>query len=701
MSLSAALLAELDRQDGPRFVRILTLEWSGVRIRVSDADVGYPYYAEGRVKSWNGTTSRPEPGRLGGYGSMSVEIFDGDDTFRPMLEEPKAGGGRATLELTFPDVGYANGTVVEFVGDIGEWSWSGESFCWTVEIKGLENRQNVEVGERVNRETFREARCGVDENAIVPIVFGDNVQRVPCYAIDRPGSASLAYPLNLCDDNLYLTFTAEERGFPAGVDVRLSVGVPGNVEHITGYFPALDSNRFIIKWRSSWIVAGRMNAIIARNGTRYLTIPLSIVPEGARIGGHTFVTYDYGCRQDIIAEVAVSGSSVIVNREPADQTYAVNGGERFAILDVGPSPFWDAGTPVVEESTWTYAVSHFPAVVNRVEGRSTVTIEGSPPFDFYREYNPAAYSVIADDRRWNPQMGRSASDPGITTVTVASPPTDQGFSDPMLYVSMNGILPRADWGVWVLATHPTLGDVPSDMVDKASLLPLAEGRPMRGYVDRAEKLHDLLNQIAYAYGGTFCYRNGQLTFAHLAAPPDETEVVYTVQPATTLNGSITRRTAPTDPATRIEGRFKHTGAAEATTVVVESLEAGAIFGKRTEAVDVWCFQDGIAVAEAIRNWLQYGLNRSLYVGFTMGVNGHKVGPGDVVFCNHPQLPFEYARVLSVVRTAASTINNQFETTEVEAVMFQRSFPVRAALPVEPCDEDAPLPPVPTETRNVV
>ena len=345
---------------------------------------------EDLVVAFGDVSIAAEPGRVGGFGTCTVELSDNDLALRDVFDtQPGVQNRPAYLHLFFItdeddalDTDWPDDRVTLFGGTIAAPAdWSEATGVWRLTIQGLEEYEDKKIGREFNRVNFPEANCeDATDEAIIPIAYGSPVYRVPAVVIDRPGAGYLGTTLLQHDLSAEIHLDASKLNFTIGSEISLVVGYPGNFEVIVGTFLA-DGTTFTLSSpkhyaRGSIEVSGTTDGTYAVGGVHYIKIPKSdfnnlAIPgvddedkwKRSR-GGYIFHLFHNGgwTAYPILLWRGV-GDDVAVLQWPKDEPLP-SSSSPYAISTLpGLIAVWPPGTPVYEIGTWTYAINHMPIVV--------------------------------------------------------------------------------------------------------------------------------------------------------------------------------------------------------------------------------------------------------------------------------------------------------------------------------------------------
>src|SRR5690606_15949384 len=110
-----------------------------------------------------------------------------------------------------------------------------------------------------------------------------------------------------------------------------------------------------------------------------------------------------------------------------------------------------------------------------------------------------------NNQSYNEELGREDDDPGVTTLTISSSPTQNGFSDNKIYATIKGIVDDADNVlddpasiIQHLLTNPFLGNISSDFIDADSFTAAAGSIVTKmAFANQEEKkLNELVSNLA-------------------------------------------------------------------------------------------------------------------------------------------------------------------------------------------------------------
>lgn len=651
-TLTANAATEAAKATGAFPRRILEIQWGGATgtLYYSDEPLatadGDPVNAAGIVLDWGELHLQAEPGRIGGHGDVKLELADSDYTLKTLFEtEPGPQNKTAYIHLWFVGTTWPTDRVTLFGGMLtAPLSFEMTRGAWSVSVKGFEHLLDREIGLRMTGGIFPEIACNPQEGTIIPVVFGEDVRRVPCHVIDRPGYANVGTTLQVLDGALYIHASAADTGFTLDTAIQLIVGGPGRWERLFGSFnDAGDRTEFNITSRGAILAEGNLS-FFGSGGVRYLTVPKADLPDlGAtsRAGYPLYVKQANGVWvATMITQWDFEASSIVVAYK-GNLNVTLGADYKIGSLP-GDIPIWPAGTPVYEVGTWKYACSHLPSAgVSRVEGRGSISLPGGENREIFMTINPVYYSVDLDDNAYNANLGRDGGDPGICTISLLFNPVEQGLAEETIYVTLDGVTDDNTTSGTVL-TDPAdiiknllenefLGNIGSSFINATSFTSAAgtTATVVMAAILEQRPLSDLVGELAQQAACLLFWDQGQ---AHLQAMSN------------TLSGSqLTLTEANTKPTVKIEdqsvkdtvvtevtGKFRLATPSPETGLVRKSSEAEGYWGKKSKEINLSAYQAPTSVALMTEFWLQYWLNLHRVVTVETFLPALKIQPGDVV-----------------------------------------------------------------------
>jgi hypothetical protein len=309
----------------------------------------------------------------------AFDLIDADLAIRDLIAAASAIGplGRRVLfRLTFPGVLWDDATTL-FDGFIDKADFDAIQRIWRLEAVGWDKALDAEFLPTVSKRSF--PKLPIDDTrasrAVLPLVIGDPVYRVPAVLIARPGFGRLGTELRLWHQNLYLHADAGDLGFPLDGEVSLAVGWPGNYEIVTGGFVGSEDDdteaedfeprkRFVIRSRTRVWASGtalRAGALSASSPTlRFIGLPVADLPSSAAadvIGRVIYYRDDYQFRttgsgaivwRSMVATMASVGTGYVLVGYNSDRLQLHHAYDYFVADPQGLDVIWPPGTPVTQ-----------------------------------------------------------------------------------------------------------------------------------------------------------------------------------------------------------------------------------------------------------------------------------------------------------------------------------------------------------------
>lgn len=648
-SLTIAAANQSQLQHGAFPTHVLEVRWTGGTVYYANRDLTTPITAQGRVIEWNDLSLDAGVEKVGGYSQLNVKLADHDGALRALAAvEPGFGGTLAYLHLWFVGTDWSD-RVTLFAGVVAKRGTAGSDWdlktgTWSLKLDGYEKQLVNDLGQVLRREEFPDVKCSLVEGQIIPIAFGDPVRRVPAVVIDRPGSSQLGSQLLIQHDYLYLYRNAQEDGFTLDTLITIYIGVPGNVETLTGgFFDAADRRKFTIYSRSAFLCDGVTAGEYAEAGRRYLLIQETDVPDPAtsRIGyliylylNFEWFAYHIDLWNDVGAQIACLNVSGIT----------VPGGTywRISSRPSGHVPVWPPGTAVWQGGDWIYAVNFLPSEeVIRVEARGPVqnTGGGSEQRAWY-SYNDTYWEANLNNQDFNEQLGREEDDEGLTTISLSQPPFSLGLDEETVYVTLRATMNAADAAednpaevIRLLLTHEFLGGLSADFI-RASSFDAAAAAITEVFAFAITDPRPLLehcSELAFQAGCLFFWDQGRAHLVTLDLTPTYAERDLTLSADNVQQGTL-KIADPGDieKVSELTGEWLPYPTAEERRIVRRSPDAIAAFGEHKKSIKLWGYQDVQAVARMVEFWLQAFLTVQRQVTAESFLNAIAIQPGDVV-----------------------------------------------------------------------
>lgn len=556
--ITAAAQPYVDAKHGTFAIVFVEVGWAAGKKYYGIENRSDPVAIEARLLDIPTIRQATELDRIGSTEQWSLELTNVSNDIS--AEVDAAGATLFETEVTVwmwfvadPSLSWPLDAVNLFHGVITGSKYEAEPNLWRFRVTSFEVQQRREIGIRVSRENFSELPCNLESQQIIPIVYGEEVRRVPAVLVDRPGDSILGQVLAFHEDQLtiYHSDAADQRfDVPPAEpdDIAIVVGWSGNYERLTGQFVA-GTGVFNITTRSGWLSHGEANAFEGARGTiaggtggaskTAIWIPtgggfnaLSVATLTQSYIGHMLAievdgTWYYTmCTQwerKLGGAVVCYAGDIPVQRASTEY-YAW----RLSAI-AGLIPQWNPGTPVNQAGPWKYIANAWPSEeVHRVEGtlvnnyqqqtklgtqqvKQWVTFTG--PADV-ADPADAFYEVDLDNRSdFNAAISRAVSgtDPGLTVITLKNPPEYYGL-DPEVYVTLSGTTIDPDAASPAAASSPadilrhlleTVGELPADRADWPSFVAAqtaldAAGRDMRMQfaLTETERLTTVAERIA-------------------------------------------------------------------------------------------------------------------------------------------------------------------------------------------------------------
>jgi hypothetical protein len=714
-TFTSATATEVAKTNGAQPVYILQVDFPSGTVYWSGEDLVSPVTAEGRILSWGELSLTAEPGQVGSIGDIRITVQDSDGFMRTQAAaQPGFQNVDATLYLWFRGTTWADDRIVLHSGVLtAPCEWDESSCTYSVSMKDRGHKHDKNIGTMMTAELFPEISCAACENELIPIVYGNPCNRVPCCVINRPGVAQLAAQLTSLPPSSTLTIDqgAAAANFAVGVPIDIIVGWPGRWELITGSFSSSDDTTFSITGRGSILAEGNIS-MYGSGGRLYVTVPAADLPDGgaAGRGGYPLLLQkdDSSWMAVMITHWWASGADIICCIKGDDMSVSI--GNNYQILTrPNEIPVWPAGTQVTESGiygtsvgggTWTYICNAVPSEeVVRVEIRARVNVAGGDSHVKWAELNPAYYSVNLNDTQFNANLGRDPSDPGVTTVTLDFSPVSLGMDNETIYVTLRG---TTDDGtedgtaledpadvIKDLMTNPYVGGLDSGLVNTTSFTAAASDITTKcsfAITDEKPKLMELCSDIAHQANCLLFWDEGKACLKYIGDPIDAGDSVYTITNANRQLMSLRLQEVDIkEYITELTGKFKRTcvdddqrlirssTVNDNTSIDASSDDANAAatdFGLQRKEIDFWAYQFPSSVAKATENWLKWHLHTNRRISVGLFFDALKLQPGDTVLFdiedgNGNTVLDTPARVTSVKTTLGSSRSGQMPRIDIE------------------------------------
>lgn len=711
-TLTSAATTEKDKVAGAFYHRILAVEFGGA--------TGTKYYAEellhgpvpceGRIVDWGQMALSAVPGKVGGFDSLTITFEDSDRSLRSLFESfPGVQNKIAYVYLWFEGTDWDD-KIPLFAGVLSTpLSWTDQNVYWSVSMKGLQEYFDKSIGKLIKQEDFSEVNCSECDGKAIPIVYGNPCKRVPACVIDRPGSGYLANSLTIHNTTLTIHDEANKLYFTSGSSIQLVVGYPNNYEIITGTFANETASVLTITSRTGILASGNVSGIYAAGGDRFIMINASAIsnPEVSRGGYPLWLSNGDGWISLMVTYWSAQGSQIAIVQEPPD--FTADTSTEFKIgAQPGLVPFWTVGTPVYEIGAYKYLLNYLPSKeVVRLEARGkSNSTGGGDQTDVFMTYDDLSYSVNLDDKSHNEDLGRDEDDPGVTTATIVSSPTQSGFSDNKLYATIKGIMDDeenvledpADV-IHHMLTNPFLGNISSEFINSDSFTEAAANIVTKYAfaIQEEKKLNELVSNLSQQANCLLFWDQGKANLKFIET--DFTGHELALNPSNVRADSIKIEMTPDkDMPTEMVAKFKQAITNPEQRLARTSDEAVANFKEKREEIDLWGYQLPTSVAKATENWLAYKLLINRIVTVSTFLNGVHLQPGDVALLNYADgngdLVFDavYGRIRSIRHTAANLRNNTMEEVQLTIETNLWAFTINTSTPVdEQCAQPVGVP----------
>lgn len=731
-SIPTAAATEAAKTTGAHPIRILEIQFAGGTQYFAGESLTSPVTASGKVKEWGTRKLDAAIGKVGGFGTFDVTLFDSDLSLKTAFDaSPGLAGTHAYIHLYFSGTTWPGDRITEFGGVVTEPpSWTEASGTWRITISGFEDYHNQSLGKFVDRDTFPESVCTNCEGTFIPIVYGSPVSRVPACVVDRPGAAELAAQLNIHDSTLEIHRSAFDAGFTYGLtssddstggsEITLIVGFPGNFELITGFFASDDDTTFSITSRGAIQASGESPGTFGQGGDSYFLISKDDIefPNQPRTG------YPIWIDNDNTGEWVMyvtdywyhEGDSIVVVKEMTNVTFKTGASWKLGRYKYNPQ--WGTGTPVYEVGTWTYAVNFLPSKsVDRVEAKGEVITPGSrgAKVERFFSYANTFYSVDLDNRSWNSGLGRDSGDPGITTVAINRPPTHYGFSDDNIFVTLKGITDDdSDLTPFTnpsdiinhLMTNSFLGGISSSLIDSTSFADAksAISESFSLAITEEKQLGELVGDLARQAGCLLFWDQGKAFLERVSVTPEST--VFTVDSGKYQRNSLSIGYVPAaEIATEVTGKFRTSPPSPERRIIRRSSDAAAQYGEHRQELNLWAYQTPVPVASIVERWLEYWIERHQTATFLVDLRAIALQPGDWVTLDidsgNGTTLFDSvaARVVSVEQVSGNVIQQTMEHIRltVESKLWDYTIESVEAPEDEDCEAPIEEPDIPDPT----
>jgi hypothetical protein len=718
--LTADAQTESARQDGAELVRVLEIQWGGSIGTRYYSDIPLygdlvdplnpdPVLAEPRVLDWGTIDLQAEPGTVGGHGAVTLSLADPDHVFDSLFKtKPGIQNKLVYIHLYYRGTVWPDDRVTLFGGIVGSPSkWDEKRAAWSLSLKGAETFFDRTIGQLLTRQAFPELQCSECEGDSFPIVYGDPVFRVPCCPIDRPGKGMLGHVVEPYDDYLYLAASAETYGFTLYDTITIVVGYGGNSETLTGgFFNPADLTQFTIYTRTSLQSSGVLGSVVSDGGFQYGTVPESnfINPTASRMG--YLIYFRVGVVDPVWVGMTITDwidqGATRAAFLKGDLALQAGGGEKYVVSAI-PSTWvvWSAGVPVYEVGPWTYCVNFLPShEIIRVEARSAVSTPSGDTQSVWSEYNGVYWEYNLDNRTWNERLNRTPFQVGITTVTLDSSPTDLGFTDPKIYVTLRGCTEDNDWAspamsnagkiIRHLLITRQLGDIPGQFIDETSFASAMS--QVQTYMAFAlmtpKKLNELCGDLAFQAGMLYFWDQGKACLQKLRTTLLSENNALTITPSNYATQTLEWTEASiTDFNTQMSAKFKLSVPSNEQKLFRESREAITAYGKRMKELDLWAYQYPTSVALTTEFWLEFWLENQRTVTFDTYLCGVHLRPGDTINIGiddartgDPIYANQLARVNKVHHTLANPANQQMERLTITADVKLWDWTIDVSIP---------------------
>jgi len=700
---------------------ILQVNWTGTTGTKFYAEEALtsPVIAEGRILKFGQSSLEMRGGRIDQQASMPIKISDVDGVIRGLMNtSPGVQSKNAFVYLFYEGTTWPDDAVTIFGGVLTTpMSWRENDPAWDLVIRGFEQHFNRDLGFVMNRIDFPEVDCSQCEGEIIPIAYGRPVRRVPACVIDRPGQGYLIQTLPFCGSNqeLCLNVTCAQGGFDCGPTITVIVGWPTFWEAITGFFTGPDDNCLTITGRGSVLAAGNIVGFFGSGGIQYIMIEGSDLPDytepppdaESRVGHPIcFQEQDGSFKMLMVSMWTFRGDNIVVI-EKGDLDVVTGSGWKIGRWP-GIVPHWPPGTPVGEKGDWTYAINFYPIEsVERVEARASVQQPGGGSGYVWAQYNRSFYSVNVDDKSFNGVLGRGALEPGIATVTTAFAPTQAGFEEENVWVTMNGINevvggPAIENPAMVMLdiiTKKYLGGILPPFVRDSSFLTAALEIPTRfafALLERTE-LHNVISDLATQATLIYFWDQGKAQVKKLEIVLEVADSVITITESNREMGSFVMEEIDVKQfTTEMEGRFKLAIPSPQIKLARKSSDAIIAYGNKRDELDLWAYQAASSVAFVTEFYLSFRLHNNRTLKCTTFLNGLQLQPGDTITWDikdgeSNQIINVLGRVRSVSHHPGNPERGEMERIDLSADVRLFSFQIQVNVPADDtCDQVAGL-----------
>lgn len=717
-TLTSAAQTEANKNTGAYFRRILEVQYTAGTVYYSDEVLTSPVTTQGRVMDWGQLQLDAEPGKVGGHGQVTIKLADTDHAIKALMDtEPGIQDVPVFLHLYFVGTTWATDKVTLFGGIMtAPMSWDEQSAVWSITLKGIENRYDRDIGVPLSRQVFTEIVCADCEGENIPIVYGNPCRRVPACIVDKPTGAALNATLHVTDTTMTINRTADEAGFTSGSTISLIVGDAGRWERITGSFASGSSTTFNITSRGAILAEGVTDGYAAE-GMQYIAIPKSDLPDydandpstpASRSGYPIYIKNQTGnWITTMVTYWQHQGQSIVVTQRSGISTQVHN---QYKLGSApGSVPIWPVGTPVHGSVSWKYVVNLLPSKeVVRVEARGKINLPNGDSTTRWMTYDSSRYTVNLNDKTYNTDLGRDAGDPGITTITMDTSPTEAGFDSETIWVTLKGITDdNTETGTVLsnpadiienLLTNEFLGNLGASAVDSASFATAKSAitTVMAFALLENKRLNELTSDLAFQAGCVLVWDGGKAYLNKISNTLASSDNELTIVPAKYSKQSLKiQERAVSDLVTEITAKFRQTVPGEEIKLVRSSTEAEGYYGKRTQEINLWAYQAPTSVAIATEFWLQNNLHRNRTVTVDCYLHALHLQPADTVILDvddgsgNAVFDSVPARVKSIRHTAANANTSTMEKIQLDCEMPLYSFAIETSTPSD-VDCDAPV-----------
>mgnify|MGYP006921337167 CR=1 FL=1 len=637
--ITAAATTQKDRQTGAVPLYVLEVQFGGsvgTKYYSDQEYSGFPVTVDPRVNEWGTIQSSAEYGRVGGYGSVTVKLFDPDHELKGYFDtKPGIQNKTAYIHLWFAGTLWSDKVTIHGGFVTVPASWDEKSYCWSLGIHGFEEKFDKTLGIPLSRSIFPEIQCNECEGNI-PIVYGDPVYRIPGCAIDRPGFSTLAAQLFIVADDLYIQQNATDAGFPVDTPITLVVGANGQFETIEGSFSdSGDRTHFVISGRSQIQADGISPGSYGIGGFSFITIDKDDISNytTSRAGFPLYLSQSGVWYQTMMSHWTISGDLIAVAYEGG---FNVDDGNSAWKIPSSPGPSqWLAGTPVYQVGNWKYVINFLPS-------KEIVAVEAKAADDRWLTYNPVYYSVDYDDRAYNTALGRTSGDPGLTTITINHAPIEFGMSDNKIYVTLRGCT-RDDTNSGItlykgpdvikhLLESDWLGAVPDANVNALLFADATAGTStsMSFALTENKTLHAVCGELAFQCGCLYFLDAGVVHLRLLETTLSSGDSVYTISNDNCSRESLRIEEVSTrDLPTVATGKFRAWGMSDAKIQRV-STDGIAAYNRKSADYDLWAYQFPTSVALTTEFWLAHRLSIQRLVTVETYLPALHVQPGDTI-----------------------------------------------------------------------